>query len=249
MDIFPLKSDDGRPAGSLQISMRWKHPFRRSRELGPRSLSATEVESLISTFSAGEMHEGLVGYKDFCRFVDPPRDVLRTMERLRTYSQKMYEKENLKSRELFRVLLDLKSEEETFKEEAFTQVRSSPLLLSPVSLPCSYPLLLSHSPLPCSSPLLLSHLCPCPPEGFESAVRLRACGLHQPIPLRRPGRRWTAHSESGEYCSAANCQSPTVTPYVPLTLTFHPSVPSVSRRPQSGRCRWSVCISPRQAAY
>jgi hypothetical protein len=124
MDIFPLKSDDGRPAGSLQISMRWKHPFRRSRELGPRSLSATEVESLISTFSAGEMHEGLVSYKDFCRFVDPPRDVLRTMERLRTYSQKMYEKENLKSRELFRVLLDLKSEEETFKEEAFTQVRS-----------------------------------------------------------------------------------------------------------------------------
>jgi hypothetical protein len=124
MDIFPLKSDDGRPAGSLQISMRWKHPFRRSRELGPRSLSATEVESLISTFSAGEMHEGLVSYKDFCRFVDPPRDVLRTMERLRTYSQKMYEKENLKSKELFRVLLDLKSEEETFKEEAFTQVGS-----------------------------------------------------------------------------------------------------------------------------
>lgn len=148
MDIFPLKSDDGRPAGSLQISMRWKHPFRRSRELGPRSLSATEVESLISTFSAGEMHEGLVGYKDFCRFVDPPRDVLRTMERLRTYSQKMYEKENLKSRELFRVLLDLKSEEETFKEEAFTQVRSSPLLLSPISLSCSSPLILFRTPLP-----------------------------------------------------------------------------------------------------
>ena len=122
MDIFPLKNDEGRPAGSLQISIRWKHPFKRCRELGPRSLSATEVENLMSAFSAGESFEGLISYKDFCRFVDPPRNVSRTMNQLRTYSQKMFEKENIKSRELFRILFDLKTAEETFTEESFIQV-------------------------------------------------------------------------------------------------------------------------------
>ena len=121
-DIYPLKNESGKPCGNLQISLRWKQPFRRSRELGPRSLSATEVENLISAFSAGDMNEGLVSYKDFTRFVDPPGDVLRTMDKLRTYSQKMYEKENIKSLDLFRNLFDLKDSNETIKEDVFIQV-------------------------------------------------------------------------------------------------------------------------------
>jgi hypothetical protein len=83
------------------------------------------VENLISAFSAGDMNEGLVSYKDFIRFVDPPGDVLRTMDKLRTYSQKMYEKENIKSLDLFRNLFDLKDENETIKEDIFIQVRST----------------------------------------------------------------------------------------------------------------------------
>ena len=122
MDIFPLKSPDGKNAGNLQISIRWKHPFRKSRELGPKSLTGIEVETLISAFSAGEMSEGLISYKDFCRFIDPPKDVLRTMEKLRTYSHKMSKKENIKSIDLFRILFDMKVEDETIKEETFTQV-------------------------------------------------------------------------------------------------------------------------------
>ena len=123
MDIYPLKNESGKSCGALQISLRWKHPFRRSRELGPRSLSGIEVENLISAFSAGDMNEGLVSYKDFCRFADPPIDVLRTMDKLRTYSQKIYEKENIKSVDLFRNLFDLKDENETIKEDIFIQVR------------------------------------------------------------------------------------------------------------------------------
>ena len=122
MDIFPLKSSEGKNAGNLQISMRWKHPFRKSRELGPKSLTGIEVETLISAFSAGEMSEGLISYRDFCRFIDPPRDVLRTMEKLRTYAQKMYLKDNIKSTDLFRILFDMRTEDETIKEDTFTQV-------------------------------------------------------------------------------------------------------------------------------
>ena len=122
MDIFPLKSCEGKNAGNLQISMRWKHPFRKSRELGPKSLTGVEVETLIAAFSAGEMSEGLISYRDFCRFIDPPRDVLRTIEKLRTYSQKMSMKDNIKSTDLFRILFDMKTEDETIKEDVFTQV-------------------------------------------------------------------------------------------------------------------------------
>lgn len=80
-----------------------------------------EVEKLIAAFSASDISEGLISYRDFCRFIDPPRDVVRTMDKLRTYSQKMSEKENLKSREIFRVLLDLKVTNETVNEESFIQ--------------------------------------------------------------------------------------------------------------------------------
>ena len=75
------------------------------------------------------MSEGLVSYKDFCRFIDPPRDVLRTMEKLRTYASKMSEKENIKSRDLFRILFDMKTEDEEVTEESFTQVQLQFLIL------------------------------------------------------------------------------------------------------------------------
>ena len=68
--------------------------------------------------------EGLISYPDFCRFVDPPKNVSRTMEQLRTYSHKMFEKENIKSPELFRILFDVQTEEETLSEESFIQVRT-----------------------------------------------------------------------------------------------------------------------------
>jgi hypothetical protein len=89
--------------------------------IGPRSLGGVEVEKLIAAFSASDISEGLISYRDFCRFIDPPRDVVRTMDKLRTYSQKMSEKENLKSRDIFRVLFDLKVNNETINEELFIQ--------------------------------------------------------------------------------------------------------------------------------
>jgi Ca2+-binding EF-hand superfamily protein len=88
---------------------------------GPRSLGGVEVEKLIAAFSASDISEGLISYRDFCRFIDPPRDVVRTMDKLRTYSQKMSEKENLKCRDIFRVLFDLKVTNETINEQSFIQ--------------------------------------------------------------------------------------------------------------------------------
>jgi hypothetical protein len=60
MDIYSLKDRDGNKNGEIQLSLRWKLPFRRQRELGPRSLSGVEVELLISAFSAGDENEGNV---------------------------------------------------------------------------------------------------------------------------------------------------------------------------------------------
>ena len=106
-DQFTLKSDaHGSPVGALQIAVRWRHPFRRQRELGPRSLSGLETETLIKAFSDGEVAAGLVNYRDFCRFIDPPRDVLRAIERLRAFASRMGEKEHRKPREIFKILLD-----------------------------------------------------------------------------------------------------------------------------------------------
>ena len=59
MDVFTIKNSEGRKAGDIQISMRWKNPFRKQRELGPRALSGIEVETLISAFAAGEEKEGI----------------------------------------------------------------------------------------------------------------------------------------------------------------------------------------------
>jgi hypothetical protein len=106
-DKFTLKSAaHGNPVGALQIAVRWRHPFRRQRELGPRSLSGLETETLIKAFSDGEVAAGLVNYRDFCRFIDPPRDVLRAIERLRAFATRMGEKEHRKPREIFKILLE-----------------------------------------------------------------------------------------------------------------------------------------------
>ena len=64
------------------------------------------MESLIRAFSDGEVAVGLVNYRDFCRFIDPPRDVLRAIERLRAFATKMGEKEHRKPREIFKILLE-----------------------------------------------------------------------------------------------------------------------------------------------
>lgn len=75
MEVYNVKNKEGKKVADLQISMRWKNTFRKQRELGPRALSGVEVETLISAFSGGEQNEGVVDYRAFCRFIDPPHEV------------------------------------------------------------------------------------------------------------------------------------------------------------------------------
>ena len=47
-DKYTIKSNaHGGAVGSLQIALRWRHPFRKQRELGPHTLSGMEVHALI----------------------------------------------------------------------------------------------------------------------------------------------------------------------------------------------------------
>lgn len=117
-DLFSVKNAEGKKVAELQLSMRWKHTFRKQRELGPRALSGTEVETLISAFAASDVNEGTVDYRSFCRFIDPPHEVRRVMERLRAFSVRSAEKELRAPRDIISVLLD---DPRGVDEEAFVQ--------------------------------------------------------------------------------------------------------------------------------
>jgi len=117
-DLFPIKNAEGKNVAELQLSIRWKHTFRKQRELGPRALSGVEVETLISAFSASEISEGTVDYRAFCRFIDPPHDVRRVMDRLRNFSVRTADKEGRTPRSIFTALLD---DPNNIDEEAFVQ--------------------------------------------------------------------------------------------------------------------------------
>lgn len=118
VDVFSVKDKDGKKAAEIQLSLRWKFPFKSQRDTGPQSLGAIEVETLISAFSAGEINEGIVDYKAFCRFIDPPHDVRRVMDKLRALARQISEKESKTSRDIFKLLLDDAS---TIAEDYFVE--------------------------------------------------------------------------------------------------------------------------------
>ena len=104
-DTFAIKDSMGNRVADLEVGMRWKHTFRTARDLGPRALSAVEVETLVANFSADEASEGtVVDYRAFCRFCDPPIEVRRVMDRMRVYAQRISETEGRSARDVFKVL-------------------------------------------------------------------------------------------------------------------------------------------------
>lgn len=105
-DTFNVKNTDGKNVAELYITLKWRHPLKKHRDLGPRALSGVEVETLISAFSPGEMQEGLVDYKSFCRFIDPPAQVLNAMDKLRLFCNEITDREGKSSRDVFKVFLD-----------------------------------------------------------------------------------------------------------------------------------------------
>ena len=69
--------------------MKWKHAFKKSRELGPLCLTGVEVELLISAFAPSQFDAGVVDYLAFCKFIDPPNDVYHAMEHIRQFVGKV----------------------------------------------------------------------------------------------------------------------------------------------------------------
>lgn len=106
IDCYSIKDKDGRKIADLQISMRWKYTYRMQRELGPRALSGIEVELLISSFCPGDVNEGIIDYRSFCRFIDPPVSVRKAMGLLKEYSIRSANNENTTSRDIFSMLFN-----------------------------------------------------------------------------------------------------------------------------------------------
>jgi Ca2+-binding EF-hand superfamily protein/FtsZ-binding cell division protein ZapB len=115
-DTFNVKNADGKNIAELYLTLKWKHPLKRHRDLGPRALSGVEVETLISAFSPGDLHEGVIDYRAFCRFSDPPASVVTAMDKLRAFCLGICDREGRSARDVFGVLLDPTQyvDEETF---------------------------------------------------------------------------------------------------------------------------------------
>lgn len=129
-DTFNVKNTDGKNVAELFITLKWRHPLKKHRDLGPRALSGVEVETLISAFSPGEMQEGVVDYKAFCRFIDPPSQVLNAMDKLRLFCNDITDREGKSSRDVFKVFLDPTAyiDEDTFVQRMLkTQVDVIPM--------------------------------------------------------------------------------------------------------------------------
>lgn len=122
-DFFTIRSGDNKNVGRIRVVMKWKNPFRRPRDLGPRALSDVDVETLVAKFGAGVENEGGVDYKAFVRFVDPPSTVNSAITRLRQYAHRLSDKEGLSYEEIFSTVLDHKNGKDTssagLREDAF----------------------------------------------------------------------------------------------------------------------------------
>ena len=102
-DEFSIKDLDGNKLGTITVGARWKYAFREERDLGPRGLSAMEVETVIAAFSARDISEGVVDYRAFCRFMDPDPDVHRMINRLRSHADRVAEGEGRPPKDVFTV--------------------------------------------------------------------------------------------------------------------------------------------------
>lgn len=103
-DTYNITDLDGNVKGTLTVGIRWKYVFKEEADIGPRGLTAVEVEALISEFSARDIGAGVVDYKEFCRFVDPEPTVARLLNRLRNHAERVADKERRGPSEVFAVL-------------------------------------------------------------------------------------------------------------------------------------------------
>jgi Ca2+-binding EF-hand superfamily protein len=119
-DTFNVKDVNGKTTAEMSVTLKWRHPLKLQRDLGPRALSGMELELLISAFSPGDFEEGVIDYRAFARFIEPPSQVLHAMEKLRMFCNGVTDREGRSSRDVFRAFF-LSEEESRIDEDTFVQ--------------------------------------------------------------------------------------------------------------------------------
>ncbi|RYH12466.1 hypothetical protein EON65_38255 [archaeon] len=103
-DAFLVKDRLGKPKGELVLTVKWRYPLRKQRELGPRSLTGVEVENLIAAFSPSNIKEGVIDYHAFCKFATPTAQVIDAMQKIRAYFDISLEKSGKAKKEILQTL-------------------------------------------------------------------------------------------------------------------------------------------------
>lgn len=119
-DTFNVKDVNGKTTAEMSVTLKWRHPLKTQRDLGPRALSGMELELLISAFSPGDFEEGVIDYRAFARFIEPPSQVLHAMDKLRVFCNGVTDREGRSSRDVFRAFF-LSEEESRIDEDTFVQ--------------------------------------------------------------------------------------------------------------------------------
>jgi Ca2+-binding EF-hand superfamily protein len=84
---LPLVNDVDRVVGQLSVVVRWRHPFRTEKELGPNALAAADVHEILSRFSPEK--DGLVDWRQFIAWADPPAKVQHAVSVIRECAERL----------------------------------------------------------------------------------------------------------------------------------------------------------------
>jgi Ca2+-binding EF-hand superfamily protein len=105
-DRFNLKDGRQNRCGEIFVTIKWRYPLRKQRELGPNALSGIDVETIISAFSYNNTKDGLVDYESFIKFISPSRAIQEDLDNLRNFFIAMLEKESKTIKELLSNIFD-----------------------------------------------------------------------------------------------------------------------------------------------
>ena len=117
VSAFSIKDKESKHVAELELSLRWKSSLKKQRDLGPLALSASDVERILSAFDSNGIDQLTVDYVEFCRYVDPPKSVVRAQEILQAYFADIADKECRSPKDILRALF---GDSKKITEEEFT---------------------------------------------------------------------------------------------------------------------------------
>jgi Ca2+-binding EF-hand superfamily protein len=96
VDALEVHDENGKKVGTIRVSIKWRFPLKTGRNTGPNALLAAEVTEILSRFSP--QRDGLVRYKDFVRYCDPPASVREALRKARQFLTKAEQAKGLEPR-------------------------------------------------------------------------------------------------------------------------------------------------------